>query len=137
MLIIMLFAIKMTYGLPLDRLASFELCTANICAPSVPFKEFTRLVDIAVYLPAARAFTVFCLMLNEAADILRRITEKQADFVRKFSALPDPSSEFCNTAFRRFRGIAQLLQYAYSAGALQILYKARRTAYIDQCPIFF
>lgn len=72
--------ISIGYGEPLDRLASFELCTANICAPSVPFKEFTRLVDIAVYLPAARAFTVFCLMLNEAADILRRITEKQADF---------------------------------------------------------
>ena len=61
----------------------------QVRAFSVAGKGALRRVHVAVHLPAAAALE-FVLPVHKAVHILRRIAQKQADFMRKILLRPEP-----------------------------------------------
>ena len=66
----------------------------DFCSTLLIFRKQTpAFFFIAVDLPKAGTFTPFPAVFYEAADVLRRITEKKADFMGEFLTFRNPPDQ--------------------------------------------
>ena len=75
-------------------------------------------------------------MLYKAADILRRITQKESYFVRKILFVPDTSYELRHTSFGTAHGVSPLRQQLGSGFVGKIFFEPVGSVKIYQRPCF-
>lgn len=78
----------------------------------------------------------FCAVLYKAADILRRITQKESYFVRKILFVPDTSYELRHTSFGTAHGVSPLRQQLGSGFVGKIFFEPVGSVKIYQRPCF-
>ena len=76
-----------------------SLAAAAVGAALEAFKLFSCRVNVAVDLPAADELEAGSAVFYEAAHVLGRIAEKQADLVRKIGIVSEPAYEAAQAAF--------------------------------------
>lgn len=119
-----------------------KLCNGSAVfpAPAVNVRAFLILREalfcrprISIYLPAANALEIPGSILNESPHILRRIAEKQSDFMWEFPASVQPSYQLRET----FYGFCVLIpgsqQNTDRIHVGQIPFQLIRAEQVDQC----
>ena len=76
-----------------------SLAAAAVGAALEAFKLFSCRVNVAVDLPAADELEAGGAVFDEAAHVLGRIAEKQADLVGKIGVVSEPAYEAAQAAF--------------------------------------
>ena len=122
------------YGESFNVCAFCQLLTVDAGALPVESKGLLRLILVFVYPPAAHAFAG--PLLQEAPDICCRIAEKQADFVGKFSLLPELPGQRRQAFSTLAAGVAALAEQGCTGVSGKVLLQFGRAVEIDQRPLF-
>ena len=91
---------------------------------------------IPINLPAAHAFAAAGFVFDETTNILRRISQKEADFMREIFLLPNPPNQLGDTAFAAAEFVTLFSEKGGSGIIRQISAQSLGTVEIDQRPLF-
>ena len=109
----------------------------DCCSTLLIFRKQTpAFFFIAVDLPKAGTFTPFPAVFYEAADVLRRITEKKADFMGEFLTFRNPPDQMQYAERQIVCRVASFLKQLAGCMILQIQRQPGWTKDIDQSPVF-
>ena len=87
------------YCEPFNSFSSFPLGTVYLRTLSVLVKNFPCRRFISINFPTANAFMAAGPVLNKPAYVFRWISEKNTDFMRKFSSFPETCNQLTDTRF--------------------------------------
>ena len=109
----------------------------DCCSTLLIFRKQTpAFFFIAVDLPKAGTFTPFAAVFYEAADVLRRITEKKSDFMGEFLTFRNSPDQTQYAKRQIVCRIASFLKQSAGCMILQIQRQPGWTKHIDQSPVF-
>lgn len=104
----------------------------QLCAFSVYIKAFFRFLGIAVYLPHSAVLCFPGTEVYEAVNVLRLITQKQADLMRKTALTAEASYQFGNAFVGVARRVTFFPQQCVCLGVFKVAFQLFRAINISK-----